>query len=77
MMKASELLRETRKLIEKPENWTTGAWAKDAKGKNTHETSPNAVCWCAFGAFLKASDAAYNSGEYREQLYFAAEALHK
>lgn len=41
-----------RKLIEQPEHWTQGTYARDKNGKRVPPKSPEAVCWCAFGAIL-------------------------
>jgi hypothetical protein len=39
-------------LIEKEENWTRFAYAKDKRGNMVGWTDPNAVCWCASGAVM-------------------------
>jgi hypothetical protein len=40
-------------LIEKPEAWTQGAFARDADGNATYSRGENAVCWCLRGATYK------------------------
>lgn len=55
---AAEILAtlvEARKLIEKPENWTQGAWARDCLGTPVPARSAEATCWCAEGAIGRAS----------------------
>lgn len=47
-----DILIAARAKIEKPENWTTGAEARDAKGQVVRAKSPHAVCFCAEGAVL-------------------------
>jgi len=41
------------KLLEKPEHWTTGQFARDAEGRGCHSHSTRAVSWCARGAIEK------------------------
>jgi hypothetical protein len=48
-----QILIDARKLIEKPENWTQGTFARDAQGKAEYSCSPYATCWCAVGALHK------------------------
>jgi hypothetical protein len=48
-----EKLLEVRALIEEPEHWTQGSFAKDASGKHTNAMSPTATCWCLIGALRK------------------------
>ncbi len=49
-MKASEILREARAKIAKPEAWTQGAMARNAKGWIVHVSCWDAMQWCAIGA---------------------------
>ncbi len=49
-MSTLETLKAARALIEDPERWTQGAFARDAEGHSTPPCSPDAVCWCATGA---------------------------
>ena len=58
-------------LLDSPEKWTQGAWARDKTGmalKVSH--SGKAVCWCLLGAFLKVYIAAgrKDAGVARERL---------
>lgn len=41
-------------LIEKPENWTRSAVARDAKRFPCRAKFEGATCWCALGALIKA-----------------------
>lgn len=46
-MKPSEVLSDNTK-------WTQGVSARDARGEMTRPASDQAVCWCLWGAFVKA-----------------------
>jgi len=48
-MKTNELLIEARRLIEKPEHWTTGESWRDSNGRKTC-TVAEAVKYCGYGA---------------------------
>lgn len=48
-----EILKLARKRIEKPENWTQGALARDSRGNaSLLGRHGNACSWCALGAML-------------------------
>lgn len=47
------VVQAARNLIEKPENWTQRAFARDSNGRITDHTSESAICWCASGALGK------------------------
>lgn len=49
------VLRKARALIDAPEKWTTGQYAKDADG-GFCDTWSQATCFCASGALLAAGD---------------------
>lgn len=49
-----ENLTVARSLIEKPENWTQHAFARDAHGGRINVNSPNAKCFCLAGALQRA-----------------------
>lgn len=51
MTSTAEILKAARKLIEKPENWTQGAFARDGKGRS--ESISRASCFCIIGAIAK------------------------
>lgn len=51
-----ETLRAARKLIEKPESWTQGNYAKDSEGWSASVPwGDDAVCYCSAGAIYSAS----------------------
>lgn len=54
-MNTKELLVAARLLIEKPEHWTQGLFARDSEGYSAPSRSPEAVCFCAMGAVMRAS----------------------
>lgn len=49
-MKLHEVLTEARKLIEDPNNWTQGQFARGQDGYWLPPKSADAVCFCAVGA---------------------------
>lgn len=49
-MNALEVLKEARKLIETPTQWTQNTLARDVNGHATDLFSGDAVCYCAVGA---------------------------
>jgi hypothetical protein len=53
MEQAHQILQRARNLIEA--GWIQGGFAKDAKGNRVACTSPDAVCFCAVGALLRAA----------------------
>ena len=50
MASVKELLIAARAKIEKPENWTTGWYAKTATGRQCNTDDPEAICFCSMGA---------------------------
>jgi hypothetical protein len=50
----ADILRAARALIDAPEKWTQDAYRRDAEGNKCKPAA--AVCWCAEGAILAASD---------------------
>lgn len=51
----SDQLKAAKALIDTPEKWTKGAFARDRDGDDVYETDGDtAVCWCAVGAINKA-----------------------
>lgn len=65
-MKPSEVLRAARKLIERPENWTRGADARDVDGTPVWAAHGDVepVCWCSTGALMRVTETGpeYHSG---------------
>jgi hypothetical protein len=49
------ILVAARALIEHPEAWTKGEYARDKKGNRVSPSSRKAACWCARGAILRAA----------------------
>lgn len=52
-MTNKQILVAARKLIERPESWTQGWFAKNASGLSTYADHDDAVCWCASGALIR------------------------
>lgn len=57
-MQAVEVLRKARALIEKPECWTKGVFARDAEGRELEPNNWAATCFCSLGALAHASGCA-------------------
>lgn len=51
-----EILIAARDLISNPARWTQNFLAKDEYEYHVDPLSPDAVCWCAFGAIEKVGD---------------------
>lgn len=54
-MNKLDVVREVRKLLDNPENWTKNANARDRYGVYCNPYSDNAHCWCLIGATHKAT----------------------
>ncbi len=54
-MNTLTLLKEARKVIAKPDNWTQGANARDEYGDTVSTVSSDAVCWCWLGSLVRVS----------------------
>jgi hypothetical protein len=52
-MKTSTLIRKAQLIIDSPEKWTKGAYARNENGLTVSETSDNAFSFCARGATLR------------------------
>ena len=50
-----DVLVAARKIIEKPEDWTTGSWGKTVDGRSVGWNAPDCVCRCAEGAIRYAN----------------------
>lgn len=72
-MQPVEILRAARRLIEDPEHWARGAFARNQFGVSTGITSPTACSWCSIGALHKVSD---NAEEAKVHLKLAISQLH-
>lgn len=60
-----KFLKEARALITNPKNWTSGSYARNAKGEGTDPDSSEAVCWCGAGAIFKVTDGYASIGPNR------------
>jgi hypothetical protein len=60
-MKAYELLSDSSK-------WTKGAGARDNDGIRCSPASPDAVCWCLFGAITRCYDNPFQIAAMVEKL---------
>lgn len=49
-MDAKQILIEAKKLIDTPERWLTGVFARTAGGKSVNPLSPDACRFCSIGA---------------------------
>ena len=56
MNEVVDLLNKARKLIETPDRWCQGDFARDEKGESVITVSPEACKWCMIGALEKAAD---------------------
>jgi len=54
-MKPSEILIAARALVDTPDKWTKGSYAKDGQGRQVPSYSEQAQCFCTLGAFFHAS----------------------
>jgi len=52
-MKAKEVLVQAKKLISDPAHWTQRVSARNAENAVCQTDSPDAVCWCSYGAVYK------------------------
>jgi hypothetical protein len=50
--KLAKVLTEAKTLIEDPSKWCQKAYARDAEGKATMATAPDACQWCSLGAAM-------------------------
>lgn len=48
-----QILRDLRDLLEPPQNWIKGAYARDEHGFLAGSTHPLATCWCLSGAVTR------------------------
>jgi len=65
--------RAAKAIIEKPENWTKGSFARSATGGAVPTDDPEAVCFCALGACLKSSPKGPFSDNLQELIQAATE----
>ena len=62
MTEVSDTLRAARKLIEKPENWCKGDFARNSSGEPVPDESADACAWCVAGALYCRSVDAVSAG---------------
>lgn len=72
-MSIKDKLIKARALIEKPENWTRHAFARDEKGETVEIGSDKAVSYCMIGALWRA----YNAEEDMTKARPAQDVLHR
>lgn len=53
MQTTSETLRAAKALIDTPEKWTQGAYARDEEGLTVFVGDEAAVCFCSIGALAR------------------------
>lgn len=52
-MPKTELPTKAYELLAKPDSWTQGEYAETDSGRGVEADSPDAVCWCAWGAIIR------------------------
>jgi hypothetical protein len=64
-MKISEKLIAGKKLIENPDNWIKGYYAKIKKGDASHVSGnfPEATCFCSIGAIQRVTGTNHHWGD--------------
>ena len=70
MNTTAEKLIAARKLIE--QGWTQGTYARDANGEDVDATDDRAVCWCSYGAIVRAYDEDFEAAEAARDVLRAA-----
>lgn len=58
MTSNKQKLIEMRNLLNEPNHWTQGAYARDIYGVSEFPTSNAAACWCLRGALIKTNSLA-------------------
>lgn len=58
-------------LIDSPEKWTKGVYARNACGFSVEPTNPVATCWCAWGALQRCYGDGVELRQAAEQLQTA------
>lgn len=70
-MKPSEILRKAKALIDTPEKWTQGTYARDSQDNASSILGDQACKFCSLGALHKVSDSVYFSMNYLEKIFGA------
>jgi hypothetical protein len=52
-LSAAQILGEVQALLSNRDKWTSGFYARDAKGDRVSALDVRATCWCLTGAFDK------------------------
>lgn len=68
MNTTATILKAARDLIAKPENWTQGTYARDARGNEIGVRSDIAVCFCSLGAISAVSGNCDDAGMARDAI---------
>lgn len=55
-MKISEALIQGKSLIQNPEHWTQGAFARNREGDRRWSNDEDAVCFCSLGAVSRVTN---------------------
>ena len=74
-MTTSTMLREVRRLIAQPENWTQLAFARDAESFPVNASRPDARCWCLYGAACCVRDRHEGYGKHVEVMQHLVSAI--
>lgn len=61
---AIELLVDTKKILDSPDKWTKGAYARGKSGKDVSNFGRYATCFCLAGAFNRAAGQRSNRNMY-------------
>lgn len=75
-MSASTTLTRAAELLARPEQWTQGAFARDADGTVTAPLSDDAVSFDLKGALIRAAGPGYGSAWAAIERFLRADALH-
>lgn len=68
-MNTADILDQAADLIEPEGAWTQGWFARDRHGHKVPTWSPDAVCWCAIGAILRAANLPSVAGAARSHIF--------
>lgn len=67
-MQTVEILKAARALIDTPEKWTRGVYARDLAGGDVHPSDDRAVCFCSKGALMRIAGLGDDYTKAREKL---------
>lgn len=63
-MKTSELLKDAKQVISKPENWTQGVYARDSDDKEIRPERTDACKFCMYGALRRNGGGFFSATEF-------------